>query len=671
MKCHFQFGQSTTCNDAKYFNSVQKMNFMTLYLAGAAMILFGGLLCSFFAPRLRSKINLAATIIGALCSGAGAVGAFIAAPESALISIGRGGRIFEVTALGTFFVVLVSCGLTGNAFYAAGFFGMRRKLAPLLPIHLMLLSIFFTSMLLLPFITWSNPVAFLIMWEIMSMSAFGAILFDYNSNKVRSGSFYFLLMMHLSVICLICGFMALPESGSLTAADYLMPMWLLALGFIIKLGLVPFHSWFIPTYSAAPAHVASPMSGLMVKMGVFGLLTTLGRVNYFCGNEILSGSDFIAPVGWYLIVAGAASMIGGAYFASIHNKIRGILAGSSLENMGIISLAIGYAAIERNPEISNLALLGALIHSFNHSNFKPLLFYVCGMVEHVTHTDNIEHLGGVAVRHKVLGIYALIGSLSIAALPPLGGFIGEFIIFKSFLNYCTTAGELLIRIGLAVILAVTGGLAVFAFVRFYAIVFQGAPRSAEAAECDRVKIPKIMFAGAGIPLLFAFIIGLLPVLPVKLLGGLGDFGSTLRQLGEFSAVFYLFIGFVLGLYIFRKYMQRNYAKQVHSTWKCGYERYCSRLEYSGNSFTHPLCDITPAFGEMDENIDGISGIYPKNGNIHCHFRDRLEGIMVKFFLRYLHRFLNVFSWVQSGEIRHYILYGLIFLISAIIWVIWS
>ncbi|MEG2075526.1 MAG: proton-conducting transporter membrane subunit, partial [Victivallaceae bacterium] len=379
------------------------MNFMTLYLAGAALIMFGGLLSSCLPPRLRHKINLITTVFGAFCSGAGAVGGLLTTSDVPLISIGGSGAIFEITALGTFFVVLVACGLAGNAFYSCGFFGMRRKLAPLLPIHLILLSIFFSSMLLLPFISWSNPVAFLIIWEIMSMSAFGAILFNYNSTKVRSGSFYFLLMMHLSVICLICGFMALPAEGSFSMDNYLTPMWLLALGFIIKLGLVPFHSWFIPTYSAAPAHVASPMSGLMVKMGVFGLLTTLGRVNYFCGGEILSGSNFIAPVGWYLILVSAASMIGGAYFASIHNKIRGILAGSSLENMGIISLAIGYAAIERNPEISALALLGALIHTFNHSNFKPLLFYVCGMVEHVTHTDNIEHLGGVSARHKVLG----------------------------------------------------------------------------------------------------------------------------------------------------------------------------------------------------------------------------------------------------------------------------
>ncbi len=375
------------------------------------------------------------------------------------------------------------------------------------------------SMLLV--VTARNGILFLLAWELMALASFALVLFENRQKASRKAAWTYLVATHIGTAFILVLFALLGQygNGSLdfdgfaqvasrmagvgagagAGADGVSPqggstflglafpsvLFLLAvIGFGTKAGIIPLHVWLPEAHPAAPSHVSALMSGVMIKTGIYGIVRTLT----FLGEP---------PVwwGWLLLIAGMASALLGILMALAQSDIKRMLAYSSVENMGIITMGLGVGLLGVGyhlPVVAAAGFVGAFFHILNHSLFKSLLFFGAGSVVSLTGTRNMEKLGGLIKVAPVTGFLFLGGCLAICGLPPLNGFIGEFPIYLGAMNLVTTSGlfgglgsyEILPAVaGIAVIvvLALVGGLAAACFTRAFGIVFQGEPRSSVVA----------------------------------------------------------------------------------------------------------------------------------------------------------------------------------------------
>lgn len=353
-------------------------------------------------------------------------------------------------------------------------------------------------------------VAFLVSWEIMALSAYFLILFEREDPGVRRAALLYLVMTHTSTLALTGMFAAWSPEGpavsfaALSAADRVPAgsVFLLGLvGFGIKAGMVPFHFWLPSAHAAAPSPVSAVMSGVMIKTGIYGLLRLL----------LLAGSP-PAWWGWTILVLGLASAVFGVLWALAQHDMKRLLAYHSVENIGIILLGIGLGAlggIYHRPVVAALGILGALLHTMNHALFKSLLFLGAGVVARWAGTREINRLGGAVRWLPRTGITFLIGSAAIVGLPPLNGFLSEWVVYLGLLHAGAAADGLRLASVLTAGLAVTGALALACFSKLYGMVFLGTWRGSAApprtAGAERGLVgPQLVLAGACIA------IGLVP-----------------------------------------------------------------------------------------------------------------------------------------------------------------
>src|SRR5262249_18169093 len=354
-------------------------------------------------------------------------------------------------------------------------------------------AVFVTSMCVVPVA--ANTMTFLIAWELMSLASYFLVLHDRQSKGSVNAAWIYAVMTHAGLACLLAGMLLLgadvgsPRFAEWRAAAPALPpttrdaaFLRLALGFAGKAGVVPLHVWLPLAHPAAPSHVSALMSGVMIKLGVYGLL----RVSL----DWLG----IGPSWWgaALLIAGAASSLIGVLYALVEHDLKRLLAFHSIENIGIILLGIGSAApypgagLYPPPAprvIAALGLIAALYHTVNHAMFKALLFLGAGAVVHATGTRNMEAMGGLIKRMPWTAVCFLVGSAAIAALPPLNGFVSEWLTFLAlFQNMRLEAigQNLAFTLGIAS-LALTGGLAMACFVKAFGITFLALPGSDAAA----------------------------------------------------------------------------------------------------------------------------------------------------------------------------------------------
>ncbi len=605
----------------------------------------------------------------------------------ALLSIADG-LAFRLDALGAFFLALVGLVAVPCGIYGAGYSGAYQGRYSLRLLGAML-NLFLLTMSLVPCA--GNVLTFLLVWEGMSLTSYFLVMTETKEpDTVLAGSWY-LAMTHGGLALVLAAFLLLAAGarttafGDLrTAAAALSPamrnaVFLLTLfGFGSKAGIIPLHVWLPRAHPAAPSHVSALMSGVMIKLGVYGLL----RV----GLDLLGGG----PAWWgaLLIGLGALSAVLGVLYALMENDLKRLLAYSSVENIGLVFIGIGAGFLFLSLGITSaavLALAAALYHALNHAAFKGLLFLGAGSVLHATHTRDMNRLGGLIRGLPWTALCFLTGSLAIAGLPPLNGFVSEWLLFQSLLPGIGSPAPLVAPLmTLAVgVLALTGGLAAAGFVKAFGITFLAIPRSPDAERAHEA--PPSMRIGMGILAVACAGLGLAAVPILQALAGAlaghaglpattPRFGSGLSlstpagfaqmspplvALGLVLAT----VGVRLGVRVFGA----GRRLRVGETWGCGRVVQTPRMEYTSTAFAEPLRRI---FAELYRPTQDLSiDFHPESRYFVQSIEYRSE--IVPWFERYLYAPVidRVRLWasqaraIQSGSAHAYLTYLVIALLG--------
>jgi len=526
-----------------------------------------------------------------------------------------------------------------------------------------------------------NAVFFLIVWEIMSLSSFFLVIFEDDKKDVLSAGMNYLIMMHISILFIMAGFMVLSlhagspdfsafskvfaENGFLKNAIFIC----LFIGFGIKSGFVPFHNWLPKAHPAAPSHVSSIMSGVMIKTGIYGIL----RVIALIGSPTLEISYFVLGISVVTVLYGILYAIG-------QQDIKRLLAYSSIENIGIIGIGIGigmFGLLYGNDLLAALGFAGALLHILNHSIFKELLFLGAGSIYTNTKTRNIEKLGGLLKKMPYTGWLFLIGAFAIAGLPPFNGFVSEFIIYIGLLKgfEIKSLNILVIFILSFGSLAFVGSMALLCFTKVFGVAFLGEPRSKEAQQVKE-DVPYIMLFPMIVLALFIFAIGLFPQYAVKLTAGAAGFLTGAKfsvsaifpahLMNMISAIALGFLGLTGFMLLIRSLILANKKRERFKTWDCGYQVPNSRMQYTASSYAAPFLSLFSPFFAVTSDTVKPQGYFPGTAKFNEKKRDVVEYYFIRRLTGFIDGVLKKFTWIQSGDTQLYILYGVIFLVVALI-----
>jgi len=528
-----------------------------------------------------------------------------------------GGLELTLDPLGGFFLALIGFTLVPASIYAMGSSGGERR-------DRFAYLVFVLSMCLVPLA--SNTMTFAIAWELMSLASYFLVLHDRESKESIHAGWVYAVMTHAGLACLLAGMLLLGAwTGSPRFEDWRaaapalsgtarnVAFVLLVLGFAGKAGVIPLHVWLPLAHPAAPSHVSALMSGVMIKMGVYGILR--------------ASLDWLGagPAWWgvAVLLAGAASSVIGVLYALVDHDLKRLLAFHSIENIGIILLGIGSAMLYQQAGLEALALLGltaALYHTVNHAAFKALLFLGAGAVVHATGTRNMEEMGGLIKRMPWTAVCFLVGSAAIAALPPLNGFVSEWLTFLVlFQNTRLDAPglNLVFTLGIAS-LALTSGLAMACFVKAFGITFLALPRSDAAARAHEV--PPTMRVAMAALAASCIALGVGPTLVVPALGSIaasvlgaappatvGDW-LTLHVSGTFASLSTLAIAIALGLALLVPLVAlplvgASRRTRGYETWGCGRIVQTARMEYTATAFANPFKRVFDFFYRPAKRLD--------------------------------------------------------------------
>ena len=521
-----------------------------------------------------------------------------------------------------------------------------------------------------------DGVSFLFAWEIMALAAYFLISTEDEKQEVNEAGTLYMITTHIGTLGLFALFPLLnlctgswlfPTAGSIEASSPLAAaLFLTALfGFGMKAGIMPFHIWLPSAHANAPSHVSAVMSGVILKIGIYGLVRAL---SFFHG----------VPLWWGCLVLflGIVSGVAGVAFAIGQHDLKRLLAYHSIENIGIIFMGIGVALIGQTTGSSAMMLLGmagALLHVLNHATFKALLFLGAGSVIHASGTREIDLLGGVARRLPYTALLFGVGAVAICGLPPLNGFVSELLIYLGFFRGIQGTGIAAAAVALAApALAMVGGLAVACFVKVYGTVFLGVPRSEDHAgghEADwKMLLPMSLLAA------LCIIIGLAPSIFKELLQRaslvalpsiIPAGGQSLAELVPLPMITIMGVTLLALLTLLLLwYRYRLTAAPIGETvtWGCGYQRPMPQMQYSASSFAGMLTDIFAFVLKPQIHKTDVVGIFPRRSRFHSHVPESvLELVYIPALERLYRRFIPI-RRLQNGILQQYILYYLITLI---------
>jgi formate hydrogenlyase subunit 3/multisubunit Na+/H+ antiporter MnhD subunit len=526
-----------------------------------------------------------------------------------------------------------------------------------------------------------DAVLFLLSWEVMSVSSFFLVVWDSDRDDVRKAGVTYLVASQVGVVFLFLLFVLFSQAahsyefskwsasafGAKPAEGTAAVCFLLAVaGFGIKAGFWPLHVWLPEAHPAAPTHVSAVMSGVMIKLGIYGLLRTLT----FLGPP---------PTWWggLLVIIGAVSGVLGVLHALTQHNLKRLLAYHSVENIGIITMGVGLGLLGRSlnmPSVSVLGFAGALLHTLNHGLFKGLLFQSAGSILHGTSISEIDKLGGLMRRMPHTGAAFLVGSIAISGLPPLNGFISEWLIYvgafrgaSAFTTGSTTAVLLIITA-----LSLIGGLAVACFVKAFSVIFQGEPRAYNPADVHDADKP--MIAAMWMGMLLCAGIGLCAVPVIQFLApvagelafassvALGDVG-LLNGVVLVSALTVLLIG---GFTALRFFLLRGRSVQQGSTWGCGYSQPTARMQYTSSSFADPVIEPFKAVFHSKVHASPMTEIFPFNKAYEEHLEDRAERVLFPAVRVFTKALLHI-QFLQRSRVQLYLTYIMATLVLLLIW----
>ena len=635
---------------------------LILQLLAVALPCAGGILATIFSTERRAKVFGFCTIISA----------FLAIYLSLVASGADNFEYSEALRLNfnfdnRFFLNSNALGILFFAIYNMGLGKVKRAMEQKYRMFYVLLGLFCSSMLLLPVMPIVDSLAggflFLLIWEIMSLSSFGLMIFNDNESRMREKSLIYFIAMHLSAVFLMFG---------IFTANY-KPEWALIffiIGFGIKLGLFPGHFYMADGYDALPGASAPLTAGVMINMGVYGV--------WSCCNKF---DEFGTLAGYILIIAGLISAVYGVIWALSQRKMKKVLASSSMENMGIIAIAIGvYHLCGDNPNIKLFALCGGFIHLFNHSLLKALLFYTTDIVRNAVGETNLNKLGGLAKSLPTAMKGMLIGSMGLAAVPTINGFIGKFLIYYSalllFIDKNLPLSWQIMGMIIFIILGMVGALSLFVFVKFYSMAMLAEARS-EFKEFDlNAENFHAKFACRLINFI-CVVFGVFPILyPVylKIIAGneLSLPDKMFEMFNNLSILSICVVGVIFIVWGLRKLLLRKRViENNESTWGCGYEKFDSKLEYNGDSLSLSLLWLLDKiFIRKEQGID-IKEFYPKSFDHDYATQEVIrDGVLAKICSYILHK-LELLQVIQSGVMQRYLWISVLFFVVVLIYAILS
>lgn len=507
----------------------------------------------------------------------------------------------------------------------------------------------------------SNGLHFLIAWEVFTVSAYFLITLDRQKTQVRAAGWLYLGASHVGMVFLFAYFGTIAaRTGSwelgpaLREQIGLTPLfWLALVGFGLKSGAFPLHVWLPTAHANAPSHVSAILSGVTIKMGIYGLVRVSGWL------------PVPSSAGWIVAGIGVASAVLGVAFALGQHDLKRLLAYHSVENIGIILIGLGFAlvAVDRgNPAWGRLALAGALLHVWNHGLFKALLFLGAGSVLHATGTREMSRLGGLwRAMPWTAGLFAL-GAAAISGLPPLNGFVSEWLVFLGLFDAAIAHGPMAwAALPAAIALGVTGALALACFVKVCSVVFLGAPRTAAATHAHECGWPMrgamLVLAGGCVA------IGLAPVVFwLALARAIGEWGPTwsstevpapLATLGWAQVA--LAVGALGAAWWLWRWVSRRGLNRA-LTWDCGYALPTARMQYTAGSFAGIITEwfawiLCPARHEQRPEA-----IHPVRASFEEHTPETVLEHIVQPVGAVVMLISTAMRRLQHGRLQAYLLY---------------
>jgi len=591
--------------------------------------------------------------------------------------------VFRGDALSGFFVVVISLVSLPVSLFSIGF--TRNMKNP--GLMAVLFSILILSMYAV--VLAGNLVTFIVAWETMAVSSYLLIVFERNQETARAGLFY-VVMTHIGTAFIIALFLVLaratgsPDFAGMKAGMAQVPeavrsmVFLFAvIGFGTKAGIIPLHTWIPRAYPVAPSNITPLMSGLMIKTAVYGLLRVavdvLGKGPEWWGITV--------------IVIGSVSAILGILYALMESDLKVFLAYSSVENIGIIFLGIGAAMMftaHGLTPLAAIALTAALFHVANHALFKSLLFLAAGAVARASQTRNMEKLGGLLKLMPYTGFLFLIGALSISALPPLNGFVSEWMTYQALLlgfRSPSLISKIVSPLGGAA-LALTGAMVAAGFVKTFGATFLGMPRTVHAEQARETSV--FIVAGMAVLASLCVIFGLFPGTAIQLAGpvvvlltgmvphlyggGVLGIAQSSASLAPSALACTMVLGLAAAL-LFIRIVGGKRKTVVADSWDCGLPALTPRMQYTAAAFTKPIRII-------------FKRIYLPNRELKVSYlvkpffvkSIRYGGGITPFFDRYvydpvsriIHAVAGKVKLLQSGSLNLYLGYILITLIVLLI-----
>ncbi|MFA6922007.1 MAG: hydrogenase 4 subunit B [Gallionella sp.] len=663
---------------------------LPLDVAGGVVLLW--MVLGVFGLALQRSPNLICSLVfpsGALASlvlAATGFWALLSTPDIAVLPLGLPDLPLHLRldTLSAFFLILLGIASFGVSLYAAGYF--KHMKGDMLGLLCLEYHLFLASMALV--LLANDAYMFMVAWECMALSSYFLVTTDHKIPDIRRAGYLYLLIAHVGALAILLGFGVMQGGHGIGAytfdamrAAHLSPYWasaafLLALfGFGAKAGVLPMHVWLPEAHPAAPSPVSALMSGVMLKTAIYGIL----RVTF----------DLLHTQIWWwgvlTLTLGLLTAVFGVMFAAVQGDMKRLLAYSSIENIGLLLVGIGLTIIfhaYHKDALAALSLTATLYHSLNHACFKSLLFVGTGSILHATGERNMGRMGGLIHSMPWVAALMLVGVLAISGLPPLNGFVSEWLLLQAFLlspGLPNSYIDMLVPVAAAVI-ALAAALAAYVMVKFYGVIFLGQPREKilehahDAGRWERTGMSWLA--------LMCVLLGLAPVFVVQqidhvsqlLLGAhLGNAAAGWMFLtpvdterASYGPVYFLLA--VLGVMLATVWVVHHFYHgrlRRGSAWDCGYPEQTARMQDTAEGFGQPIRRIFEPFFKIENELPTAFDAHPKyNGRSD----DRLWHLLYLPLKYLIEKLSGWVSLLQHGRIHLYLTYTFVTLIVLLIFV---
>ena len=634
----------------------------------------------FVSTRFKSYLAASAVIVNAIVTSLLAIGALNGEIKELIFqgNIFWGDILVRIDGLSAWFILIVNLTSVTGVIYGIGYLKPYVNSAQKLAFHWILFVIFHLSMVWVCML--QHSLAFLVAWEVMSLSSMLLVIFDHDKPKTIKAGINYLVQMHISVTFLTIGFIWVYfQTGSFSFDAFQTyfgansNVWLFLIffvGFGIKAGFIPLHSWLPHAHPAAPSHVSGVMSGVIVKLGIYGIFRIISFLK----------ADFLL-LGEIVITISVLTGVYGILNAAVHRDFKRMLAYCTIENIGIIGIGIGLGLMgigNNSAVLYYLGFGGALLHVLNHSLFKSLLFYSAGSVYQQTHTRDMNKLGGLIRQMPKTAVLFLIGAIAIGGLPPFNGFVSEFILYSGLLEGLKFSN--ISQISLLVVtlggLSIIGGISVLTFTKTFGTIFLGTER--KKLTHQPVEVSSMMLIPQYLIVLVMLSVAFLPQFYLNLISKLLDtFGKTQFVAGSFGLSTYsesitninlysiLFVAIVAANWGVRALVVKGKSMKIEPTWGCAYVAPNSRMQYTGKSFSKSLGKIFSFLLVEEKKYKELEAgeIFPESRKYVSHYQDFFEYRFINYITHHLVYAANYFKFIQNGRVQSYVWYGIIFMVA--------